>query len=80
MSFYDIFLINEYATQDEIDDAYNKKIKWLEEKGFSQSIVRKLYFKENVDYAYKVLSDPDSRHDYDIHPEKYRTFDWYLGF
>ena len=61
---YQVLEVEKEATQKELEIAYQEKTKELEPKKDESPEAKKEY--EQVQQAYKVLSDPDSREVYDV--------------
>jgi DnaJ-class molecular chaperone len=81
MSLYDMLHITRDASQGEVEAAYRSRIRQLQTEGIAVALTKALRFHENIDYAYKILSNKDTREDYDRNPEAYRgVCDQYLGF
>lgn len=81
MDLYDVLYITKDASQAEIEIAYGRRMAQLDRAGVAGVIIKKLNFSENVNYAYRILSNPSTRQDYDRSPEKYRgVCNRYLGF
>lgn len=81
MDLYDVLYIAKDATQAEIEIAYRRRMAQLDRTGVAGVIIKKLNFSENINYAYKILSNPSTRQDYNKFPGKYRgVCDRYFGF
>lgn len=68
--YYEILEINENATQEEIKKAYRKlSLKWHPDKNPGNREAEEK-FKE-INRAYQILSDPETRNTYDIYGEEF---------
>ncbi|MDC1287197.1 DnaJ domain-containing protein [Gammaproteobacteria bacterium] len=76
MDFYEILGVQQNATQEEIKTAYRKEaMKWHPDRNNNSSESKLLF--QGIAQAYKVLSDVDSRNEYDegLNPEEADTYD-----
>lgn len=73
--------ITSNASQEEVEAAYKNRMEQLRTGGVAGLLTKALRVQENLDYAYKILSNKDMREDYHRNPDKYLGVgDQYMGF
>ena len=62
-TLYDLFKLTENATQEEIEDSYNKILKKADSLPQNEKIIEQI---RRIKIAYGILSDPEKRKKYDL--------------